>query len=59
MRISSRRVRDSSTVLTLTRRGCDCTSLVGRRGNRPVDGEISLRDVRDDDLLTIDYPRGW
>lgn len=108
IRISSSRVRNSSTVFTLIRRMCDCDTLVGRRNDPPVDGEISaeawltwlrnlpshvphvsriavmrawspeddviaptrargirigelsedvLRDVRDDNLLTIDYPR--
>lgn len=108
MRISSSRVRASSIVFTLIRRLCDCDTLVGRRNDPPVDGEISaeawltwlrdlpihvpqvsrigvmrawspeddviaptrargiqicelsedvLRDVRDDNLLTIDYPR--
>ncbi|MFT4156422.1 MAG: hypothetical protein QM630_00610 [Microbacterium sp.] len=108
MRISSSRVRNSSIVFTLIRRMCDCDTLVGRRNDPPVDGEISaeawltwlrdlpahvphvshiaimrawspeddviaptrargiqigeltedvLRDVRDDNLLTIDYPR--
>ncbi len=108
MRISSSRVRRSSIVFTLVRRMCDCDTLVGRRNDPPVDGEITadawltwlrelpmhvphvsrigvlrawspeddaiapsrargirigelsediLRDVRDDSLLTIDYPR--
>ncbi|WFP15751.1 hypothetical protein [Citricoccus muralis] len=106
--ISSGRVRNLSTAFTLTRRMCDCDTLVGRRNDSPVDGEISaqewltwlrelpshvphvsriavmrawspeddviaptracgiridelsedvLRDIRDDNLLTIDYPR--
>lgn len=41
MRISSSRVRNSSTVFTLIRRMCDCDSLVGRRNGQAVDGEIS------------------
>ena len=108
MRIASRRVRGSSVVFTLTRRMCDCDSLIGGRNDAPVHGEIEadawlgwlrdmpdhvsnvsrvavlrawspgdddvvpsrargigfgelsesvLRDVRDDTLLTIDYPR--
>lgn len=108
MRITSGRVRGSSAVFTLTRRMCDCDSLIGRRNDAPVHGEIDadawlgwlrempdhvtkvsriavlrawspedddvvpshargvrvadltedvLRDIRDDSLLTIDYPR--
>lgn len=106
VRIASDHVRDSSAVFTLTRRMCDCDTLVGRRNDAPVDGEVTadewlgwlrdlpahvahvsrvavlrtwnpegesavpsrargiridevseevLRDIRDDDLLTIDY----
>lgn len=108
MRIASGRVRGSSAVFTLTRRMCDCDSLIGRRNDPPVQEEIDadawlgwlrempdhvtnvsriavlrawspedddvvpshargvgvgdltedvLRDIRDDSLLTIDYPR--
>jgi hypothetical protein len=108
MRIVSGRVRGSSAVFTLTRRMCDCDSLIGRRSDPPVQEEIDadawlgwlrempdhvtnvsriavlrawspedddvvpshargvrvgdltedvLRDIRDDSLLTIDYPR--
>jgi len=108
MRIASRRVRGSSVVFTLTSGMCDCDSLIGRRSDAPVHGEIEadvwlgwlrdmpdhvsnvsrvavlrawspedddvvpshargvrvgdltgevLRDIRDDSLLTIDYPR--
>lgn len=108
MRIASGRVRSSSAVFTLTRRMCDCDSLMGRRNDPPVHGEIDadvwlgwlrempdhvanvsriavlrawspeeddvvpsrargirvrefsedvLRDIRDNNLLTIDYPR--
>ncbi|MFF5322492.1 hypothetical protein ACWDHH_01780 [Janibacter hoylei] len=108
MRIASGRVRGSSVVFTLTSRMCDCDTLIGRRNEAPVHGEIEadawlgwlrdmpdhvanvsrvavlrawspgdddvvpsrargigigelsesvLRDVRDDTLLTIDYPR--
>ncbi len=108
LRIASGRVRGSSAVFTLTRQMCDCNSLIGRRDDPPVRGEIDadawlrwlrdvpdhvanvsriavlrawspedddvvpsrargirveelredvLRDIRDDDLLTIDYPR--
>lgn len=108
LRIASGRVRGSSAVFTLTTRMCDCTSLIGRRNDPPVDGEVTadawlgwlrelpdhvphvsriavlrawspgsddvvpagargirigeldedtLRGIRDDRLLTIDYPR--
>lgn len=107
-RVLSERVRRSSPVFTLTRRMCDCDTLIGRRDAPPVEGEIGadawlswlrdlpahvphvsrvgvlrawspeedsaapsrargvrigevgedlLRDIRDDDLLTVDYPR--
>lgn len=54
MRIASGRVRGSSVVFTLTSRMCDCDSLIGRRNNAPVHGEIEadawlgwLRDMSD------------
>lgn len=40
-RIVSSRVRGSSAVFTLTRRMCDCDSLIGRRNDAPVQEEPS------------------
>lgn len=107
-RISSARVRGTSVVFTLTRRMCDCDTLIGRRDGSNAQGEIeaeawlgwlrelpdhvphvariavlrawspggdaviastargirigelsedTLRGIRDNALLTIDYPR--
>ena len=54
MRIASGRVRGSSVVFTLTSRMCDCDTLIGRRNEAPVHGEIEadawlgwLRDMPD------------
>lgn len=41
LRIASSRVRGSSAVFTLTRRMCDCDSLIGRGGDAGVDGEVT------------------
>lgn len=53
-RIASSRVRDSSSVFTLTTRMCDCTSLIGAKQDAVPDGEITaeqwlgwLRDMPD------------
>lgn len=44
LRIASGRVRGSSVVFTLTRRMCDCDSLIGRGNGGYVDGEVSAED---------------
>lgn len=108
LRIASSRVRGAAVAFTLTARMCDCDSLIGRRNDPAVAGEVTaqawlgwlrelpehaphltrvavlrawsaqdddvapsrakgvqisevtedvLRALRDDSLLTIDYPR--